>query len=98
MKKVSPVFPPEKACSLRAPGTSEGIRWCQGMQLALKDVPENHEGKGLSISRGWYGQEPMPRVGGVTYARKAQDTGALVLNFCPWCGACIRFDGQAVKP
>ena len=87
-------FPPDRACSLTADGTTDGIRWCEGMRLALEGIPENHEGKGLSLSRGWFGEEPRPRVGGIFFARKARDAAPLVLNFCPWCGASIRFDGE----
>ena len=67
------------------------LRWCVGMSLALSGVPENSEGKGLSVSRGWVGEEKLPRRIGVTYHKKARDPGIL-LNFCPWCGARIRFD------
>jgi hypothetical protein len=87
-------FADEKACSLRAPGTSEGIRWCEGMRLALAGVPENFEGKGLTLARGWYGNESRPRVGGVHYNRMSKTKEGLLLNFCPWCGHSIRFDGE----
>jgi hypothetical protein len=67
------------------------LQWCAGMSLALSGVPENSEGKGLSVSRGWIGDSRMPRVLGVTYHKKARDPG-MVANFCPWCGTRIRFD------
>lgn len=77
--------------------------FCEGMSLALKGVPMNFAGKGLSTSFGWVGQavasqtalmkgEP-PQLIGVTYAPRTGD--AIVLNFCPWCGARIRFDEEA---
>jgi hypothetical protein len=65
--------------------------WCTGMGIALAEVPENAESKGLSVSRGWLHQEKEPRLVGITYRRRARDQG-MVLNFCPWCGARIRFD------
>jgi hypothetical protein len=34
-----------------------------------------------------------PQLIGVTYAPRTGD--AIVLNFCPWCGARIRFDEEA---
>ena len=77
----------EKSCSRRA--------WCAGMTLALQGTHENSEGKGLTVSRGWYNKEKKPRVGGVTYVPRARVQG-LVLNFCPWCGRAIRFDKQGV--
>lgn len=70
------------------------LQWCAGMSMALQDVPENFEGKGLSVSRGWLGTEEHPRRLGVSYRAKARDTG-IVLNFCPWCGVRIRFDEVA---
>lgn len=71
------------ACSLKG--------WCPGMSLALEGVPENAEAKGLSATRGWLGEEPKARLLGVTYHRQARDQG-IVLNFCPWCRADLRFD------
>jgi hypothetical protein len=71
------------------------IRWCAGMTMALQGVQENSEGKGLSVSRGWIGQEKEPRRLGVVYNRRARDRNPLVLNACPWCGADIRFDKRA---
>lgn len=65
--------------------------WCLAMFEALRNVPENYDGKGLSVSRGWLGDEQQPRLLGVTYKRKRGDDG-IVLNFCPWCGHSIRFD------
>lgn len=59
--------------------------------MALRGVPENFEGKGLSVARGWYAEETRPRRIGVIYHAKAR-TGGIILNFCPWCGARIRFD------
>lgn len=69
--------------------------FCRGMRLALRGVPENFTGKGLSVSFGWIGESSKgpsgpPRLTGVTYSPRAGD--AIVLNFCPWCGARIRFD------
>jgi hypothetical protein len=64
------------------------------MRTALKGVPENFEGKGLTVRRGWLEDDPenaRPRLFGVTYHTKAKD-GGLVVNFCPWCGGRIRFD------
>ena len=77
----------EKSCSRRA--------WCAGMTLALQGTHENSEGKGLTVSRGWYNKEKKPRVGGVTYVPRAHALG-LILNFCPWCGRAIRFDKPGV--
>lgn len=70
------------------------VWWCAGMTMALYGTPENHEGKGLSESRGWLGDEKAPRKIGVTYRTKAR-ADALILNFCPWCGKRIRFDETA---
>jgi hypothetical protein len=70
--------------------------WCTGMGIALAEVPDNGESKGLSVSRGWLGSETAPRLIGVTYRRRPRDQG-LILNFCPWCGARIRFD-EAGRP
>ena len=72
------------------------LQWCSGMSLALRGVPENHEGKGLSVSRGWLGEEEHARVIGITYRAKAKDMG-VILNFCPWCGMRIRFDESSVR-
>jgi hypothetical protein len=60
--------------------------WCTGMSAALRPVDENHEGKGLSVSRGWVGDEEKPRVIGVVYRPTARAQGFL-LNVCPWCEA-----------
>lgn len=65
---------------------------CLGMRSALAGIPENHEGKGLSLTRGWIGDEKgKPRYLGVVYKRTSRDAGT-VLNTCPWCGASVRFD------
>lgn len=64
------------------------------MALALHGVPENFEGKGLTVARGWFGDKAPsgpPRRIGITYNRKSRDEG-LVFNFCPFCGTRIRFD------
>ncbi len=69
------------------------MQWCSGMHMALSGVPENSEAKGLSVSRGWLGDQAAderPKLIGVTYHAKARGQG-LVLNFCPWCGNSIRF-------
>jgi hypothetical protein len=67
------------------------LAWCDGMAMALRGVPENSEARGMSISRGWIGDEERARLIGVTYHVRARDQG-LILNFCPWCGVRIRFD------
>jgi len=65
---------------------------CIGMRAALACVPDNHDGKGLSFTRGWLdGDSGRPRYLGVIYKRTARDAGT-VLNICPWCGASVRFD------
>ena len=75
-------------CSKLGPSAAA---FCVGMQSAIANVPENYEGKGLTISRGWLGDEKQPRLLGIVYrARNRGET--FVLNFCPWCGADIRFD------
>lgn len=77
-----------------APGTvrkCSRVGWCAGMRLALADAPENHEGKGLSVSRGWLNEKGPAKLLGVTYHARARDQG-IVLNFCPWCATRIRFN------
>ncbi len=69
-----------------------GFNWCEGMRLALTGTPENHDGKGLSVSRGWLGDEEKPRFLGVTYKPRPRAQG-LVLNHCPWCGQRITVAG-----
>jgi len=71
----------------------DALSWCAGMKMVLYGVPENFEGKGLSVSRGWLGEEKTPRKLGVIYRQRA-NKDRVVLNFCPWCGARIRFDEQ----
>jgi len=64
------------------------------MLTALAGVAQNYEGKGLSVMFGWPGDLPQgaqPRLLGVTYRMAAHQDGC-ILNFCPWCGADIRFD------
>ena len=71
--------------------------WCTGMGIALRGIPDNADIKGLSVSRGWLGSETKPRKIGVTYRTRAGHQG-LILNFCPWCGARIRFDETEPTP
>lgn len=71
---------------------------CIGMRDALTNVPDNHEGKGLSLTCGWLdGEQGKPRYLGVIYRRTARDAGT-VLNTCPWCGASVRFDKTPIVP
>lgn len=72
----------EKSCSPRA--------WCAGMRIALEGSHENSTGKGLSVTRGFLGEEKTPRLIGVTYRSSSKHEG-IVLNLCPWCGRSIRF-------
>lgn len=68
------------------------LRWCVGMASAMAGVPENHEGKGLSPSRGWFTNDTRGALRRwVTYHARPRDRG-LIVNYCPWCGADIRFD------
>lgn len=78
----------EKSCSPRA--------WCAGMTMALENSRENSETKGLSVSRGWYGESPREVRRAVIYRPRSRQDG-IVLNFCPWCGRQIRFDQPKEK-
>ncbi len=75
----------EKSCSPRA--------WCAGMRIALEGSHENSTGKGLSVTRGFLGEEKTLRLIGVTYRSSSKHEG-IVLNLCPWCGRSIRFDNM----
>lgn len=73
---------------------------CEGMRLALRDVPVNFEGRGLVMSLGWIeGDGPSPEhpnnphappYVGATYKPKRGEV--LVVNYCPWCGESVRWD------
>lgn len=59
------------------------LRWCVGMASALSGVPENHEGKGLSPSRGWFTNDTRGALRRwVTYHAAPRDRG-LIVNYCP---------------
>jgi hypothetical protein len=69
------------------------IVWCSGMTEALSETKEfNGEGKGLQVGYGITMEEGgKPRRLWVVYRQKARFPG-VVLNYCPWCQAWIRFD------
>jgi hypothetical protein len=81
------------------PGKCSRLGWCEGMRLALRFVPANFNGKGLTIMTGWLPDDAKgasPRCLGVSYRRSRSDDG-LVLNFCPWCGSSLEFHPMAVS-